>query len=173
MLVGSQNGEMLGSMKLSRKAIGLMLPIMAVFALVLMAFLFRRSFKDEDGRFSVRSGRPIKTRKLEGNHWIVSRADKDAYLKDLAGVTKQITLEPNPGKEADSVTDLAILKLADESPMYTAGFRKDDRILKVNGTPIDSMGRAVNLIHEIKASNRLTVQIRRGDQIVNYQFDFE
>jgi S1-C subfamily serine protease len=57
--------------------------------------------------------------------------------------------------------------------MYAAGFRKEDRILKVNGTPIGTMGRAVNLVHEIKACNRLTVQIQRGDQVIDYQFDFE
>lgn len=56
--------------------------------------------------------------------------------------------------------------------MYAAGFRKDDRILKVNGTQIGTMSRAVNLIHEIKASSQLTVQVQRGDKIIDYQFDF-
>jgi S1-C subfamily serine protease len=102
----------------------------------------------------------------------VSKLDKDSYLQDLAGVTKQITLKPNAGKEVDSVTDLSILKVAEGSPMYVAGFRKHDRILKVNGTPIDTMSRAVNLIHEIKACSQLTVQVQRGGQIIDYQFDF-
>jgi len=92
---------------------------------------------------------------------------------DLTRVTRQITLKPNPGKEPESVRDLSIFKLAEESPMYAAGFCKDDRILKVNGTPIGTMSRAVNLVHEIKACNRLTVQVQRGDQIIDYQFDFE
>ncbi len=99
--------------------------------------------------------------------------EKDAYLNDLARATKQTTLKPNPGKEPESVLDLTVFKLAEESPMYAAGFRKDDRILKVNGTPIGTMSRAVNLVHEIKACSQLTVQVQRGDQIIEYQFDFE
>jgi S1-C subfamily serine protease len=116
---------------------------------------------------------PGETRCIGGNQWIVSRVEREAYLKDLAGVTKQMLLKPNPGKERESVVDLTVLKVAEASPMYAAGFRKDDRILKVNGIPIGTMGRAVNLVHEIKACDRLTVQVQRGDQIIDYQFDFE
>jgi hypothetical protein len=57
--------------------------------------------------------------------------------------------------------------------MHKAGFRKDDRILMVNDAPIGTMGRAVNLVHEIQACDRLTVQVHRGDKIIDYQFVFE
>jgi predicted metalloprotease with PDZ domain len=115
----------------------------------------------------------IATHNVDGNYWVVSRLDKDAYLKDLARTTKQITLKPSLGKESDEVVDLSVMKVAEESPMYAAGFRKDDRILKVNGTPIGTMQRAVNLVHEIKACDTLTVQVQRGDQVIDYRFDFK
>lgn len=116
---------------------------------------------------------PIVTRRISANRWVVSKKDRDGYLANLVGATRQITLKPNPGKEPESVADLTVFKLAEESPMYAAGFRKDDRIMKVNGTPIRTMNRAVNLVHEIKACNRLTVQVQRDDQLIDYQFDFE
>ncbi len=103
----------------------------------------------------------------------MSHVDKETYLKNLAAVTKHITMKPNPGRDENSVTDLSIFKIAEESPMYAAGFRKGDSVLKVNGTPVSTMGRAINLVHEIRACNQLTVQVQRGDQIIDYRFDFE
>lgn len=107
------------------------------------------------------------------NHWTVPRHEKDKYLNNTAAVTKQITLKPTPGKLPDSVTDLTIISVDENSPMYEAGFRREDRILMINGAPIETMGRALNLLHEIKASSLLTIQVRRGDRIIDYQVTFE
>ncbi len=113
------------------------------------------------------------TRQVDPQTWVVSRADKEAYFSDLVRVTKDITLKPTPGKEENSVTELTIAALAEGSPMYAAGFRKDDRIMKVNGTPVVTLGRAINLVHEIKSSDRLTVQVQRGDKLIDYRVDVE
>jgi S1-C subfamily serine protease len=119
--------------------------------------------------------RPVKagTRQVNPYTWVVSRADKEAYLSDLVRVTKDITLKPTPGKEENSVAELTIAALAEGSPMYAAGFRKDDRILKVNGTPVVTLGRAINLVHEIKSSDRITVQVQRGGKLIDYRVDVE
>ena len=113
------------------------------------------------------------TRQIDATRWVVTRADKDAYLGDLARVTRHITLNPNPGADENTVTDLTIVSLSEESPMYAAGFRAKDRILKVNGTPIGTLGRAINLVHEIKGCPRLTVQVQRGEKLLDYQVEFE
>jgi len=113
------------------------------------------------------------TRQIDPTSWIVSRADQQAYLGDPVTVARHLMLKPTPGKDENSVTELTIAAIAPESPMYAAGFRQDDRILKVNGTPVDTLGRAINLIHEIRASSRITVQVQRGDRILDYRVDFE
>src|SRR5262245_39372923 len=71
---------------------------------------------------------PVKrgTRQIDPHTWVVSRADKEAYLGDLVRVTNDITLKPTPGKDENSVAELTIAALAEGSPMYAAGFRKDD-----------------------------------------------
>ncbi len=145
-----------------------LLPIAALAFLLAGILFFRSPFPRDPGKAD-----PVHTQRVEGNRWVVARPEKDAYLNDLARVTKQIMLKPVRTQENGPVTHLSISKLAESSPMYAAGFRIDDLILQVNGTPIGTMGRAVNLVHEIKACNRLTVQVQRGDQIIDYQFDFE
>ena len=113
------------------------------------------------------------TRQVSPLYWIVSRVDRDSYLNDLGKATKQIQLQPSPGQEEGSVARLTILKLDEESPMFAAGFRNGDRILKVNGTSIRTMKRAFNLLHEVKAADVLTVQVQRGEEILDYRFELE
>ena len=116
---------------------------------------------------------PINTHQVDTAHWVISRKDRDAHFRDMKKATGQVRFQPNPGKEKDSVTHLTILKLDPDSPMYVAGFRKGDLILKVNGTLIGTMGRAINLVHEIKAADQVTVEVKRGEEVVNYRFDFK
>lgn len=112
-------------------------------------------------------------RQVSEHHWIVRRIALDAYLADRERLNRQVQLRPTLGQDRQSVQQLTLALLDGKTPLFAAGFREGDQIRSVNGTPITTMGRAVNLVHEIKACNRLTVQIQRGDQIIDYQFDFE
>lgn len=153
-----------------KRLLWLAIPMVGVCLLVVVLIIQRRqSGFGPEGKGAPRA----RTRRLDGNHWIVSRLERDSYLIDLTRSTNEITLKPNAGKEPNSVASLSIFKVDEQSPMYAAGFRRDDRILKVNGTAISTMSRAVNLVHEIKACNHLTIQVQRADQIIDYQFDFE
>ncbi len=116
---------------------------------------------------------PVVTHQLAENRWVVSKQDRLAYLADPAKATRQITLQPVPGESKDSVQHLAVISIEADSPMFAAGLRKDDLILMVNDAPIGTMGRAVNLIHEIKSCETLTLKVRRGDIISDYRFEFQ
>lgn len=115
----------------------------------------------------------VVTRRIDGNRWIVARESKDRYLGDPAAVGRDIVLRPVPGQDKEAVDHLQVAFLAPGSPMYAAGFRTEDRILKVNGLRVGTLARAVNLVHEVKAARRLTVQVERDGRIVDYEFDFE
>lgn len=107
------------------------------------------------------------------NHWKISASLKEKYLEDAGRLNSELQLKPTPGTDPQEVTELRIAKVSQESPMYRAGFRQNDRILKVNGAPVTSMSRAVNLVHEIRGKTRLTVQVERDGKISDYRFDFE
>lgn len=112
------------------------------------------------------------TRQIRDRHWIVSRRARDEYLKDLSRATQGVQLLPIAGAGKDSVDYLTIHKLAPDSPMYSAGFRRDDRILRINGTVIGTLDRAMNLVHEIRRCDHLSVQVHRGGLLMDYEFDF-
>lgn len=114
----------------------------------------------------------IVTRETAARRWEVSRADRDGYFSDPARVNREIVLQPVAGKEPDSITELRIARLSSDSPVRTAGFREGDRILRIDGAPVSRLSEAVNLVHKIRAAVRLTVDVERSGQELQYQFDF-
>lgn len=145
----------------------------ACLALAAGAVLVVRGRGGEEAAARGRAAERPAVRQLGEHEWAVSRTLRSAVLSRRAEVVAQVDLLPHPGAEPDSVTHLTIARLDPESPLYAAGFRKDDEVLGVNGTPIGTMGRALNLIHEVEASPRLTVQVRRHGSLLTYQFEFD
>jgi len=125
-------------------------------------------------RLMVSPSGAVKTiaRETEPNHWRIPRSSNDNYLPDPGRVNREIRLKPTMGGTPDAVTEIRIAQIALDSPMYAAGFRQDDRILQINGAPITTLNRAINLVHEVRAASQLTVRIDRGGKIINYRFDF-
>jgi type II secretory pathway component PulC len=103
----------------------------------------------------------------------ISRASREEYLKDPARVNREIRLKPVQGNKPDSIDDLRIDFVDESSPMFAAGFRKGDRVLKVNGSPVTTLSRAVNLVHEIGKSTVLTVDVDRDGKLLAFRFEFE
>lgn len=116
----------------------------------------------------------ISTARLVGErHWIVRRAALEAYLEDLTRLNRDLYLKPTVGAESNSVTSLHIAKLSLECPVYAAGMRENDRILKVNGSAVTTLSRAINLVHEVRMCSRLTVEVERHRKIIDFTFEFE
>jgi len=111
-------------------------------------------------------------REVAKGSWVVSRKARDDYLKDPERLNRDLHLEPVLGG-TDKVTELVIAHLEPSSPIHGAGLRQGDRVLNVNGFPVETLGRAVNLIHEIRGSERLTFRVGRGNETLDYEVVFE
>jgi type II secretory pathway component PulC len=100
----------------------------------------------------------------------LSRTEKDRYLSDPKAVARDVVLQPHPASGA--VEHLRLSYMAPGSPLERGGFREGDRILKVNGTPVGSVERAVNLAAEIRAADVVTVDLLRDGRPVKLRFEF-
>lgn len=112
------------------------------------------------------------TREVAPRRWEVSCADRTVYFADPARVNRDLLLRPVAGAEPDSITALHIARLSPDSPVYSAGFREGDRIVRIDGAPVARLGEAVNLVHRIQSASRLTVDVERAGQELAYQFEF-
>lgn len=145
-------------------------PIVGVAIIAIMivvgAFLFRP--KDRPGPAA-----PATARRVSEFQWVIPRKQRDDYFADLAKAARQVTLQPVSDGSKDGISRLVVFQVEQPGPAHDAGFRKGDVVVQVNGAPIRTMSRALNLIHEVRTSDHLTVQIRRGEKLIDYRFDVE
>ena len=106
-------------------------------------------------------------------HWRVARWARDAYFYDLTRVNREIALRPVPGATPGSLAELWIERLTPECPVFTAGLRPGDRVLEVNGAPVSTMSRALNLLLEIRTSPSVSVAFEREGRVSRLRFDVE
>jgi predicted metalloprotease with PDZ domain len=148
-----------------------MVGLISILGLSILAMgWFRRNSPGEE---SHPSGVQDGPRQVSETRWVIPRRSKASYLSIPQRVNREIHLKPILGQMPDSLQSLVIEFVDDRSPFHSAGFRKNDRILKVNNEPVATLSRSINLIHEIEASARVTVQVEREGRIVEYQFDFD
>ncbi len=105
--------------------------------------------------------------------WVVTRAERDAYLGNAARLNAELLLRTEPGTEAGSVRRLVVDQVSPGGPAHIAGVQKGDVVVSVNGQPVDTLGRAVNLASEIRATSSLEVKLDRGGVPVSLRVDFK
>jgi S1-C subfamily serine protease len=107
------------------------------------------------------------------HQWRILKSARDRYLGEMERVNRDVALRPKPGADKDSVSELIIERVSPESPFSRAGLQKNDRILSVNGRPVDTMSRAIGLANELRRQTRVDLEIERGGNRILYRFDFE
>ena len=103
---------------------------------------------------------------------MVPKRFKEEYFRDPQRVNRDIRLKPELAENQQDLRSLAIDFINEDSPIYTAGFRKGDQILEVNGSPVGTLGRAMNLAGEVKRGESLRVRIRRDGVPREFRVDF-
>jgi S1-C subfamily serine protease len=107
------------------------------------------------------------------HRWRILKSVRDRYLGEMERVNRDVALRPKPGSDRDSVSELIIERVSPDSPFSRAGFQKNDRILSVNGMPVNTMSRAIGLANELRAQSRVDLEIEREGGRILYRFDFE
>lgn len=96
--------------------------------------------------------------------WRIPKAARDAVLRDLQGSEPDAEFSPGPG--------LTVERLAPDSPLTLAGLRPKDRIVSINGSPVQGGG-AKRLLEEAATARSLRMKVQREGRTLDYRFDFE
>lgn len=102
----------------------------------------------------------------------VRREDLNKYTSDLAGILNQARMVPNilPGS-GGRVDGFRFVSIQPNSVYEKLGFRMGDVIKEVNGEPINSPTKAMELYNALRTDNRIRMQVERDGRVENFSYD--
>ena len=100
------------------------------------------------------------------------RADINKYTADLGSVLQQARMVPNivPGT-GGRVEGFRFVAIQPGSIYEKLGFKPDDVIKSVNGEPVDSPARAMELYNALSKENRINLTVNRGGRDESFKYE--
>lgn len=112
---------------------------------------------------SVRAGGAGKeVMKTGDNNFSIKRADLLKYTNDLSSILMQARAVPNREPGTGNINGFRILDMQPGSIYEQLGLQRMDVIKSVDGTPVDSPAKAMELYNTLKNSPKVTLQIERN-----------
>jgi general secretion pathway protein C len=109
--------------------------------------------------------------KQEGNRFSIKKTDVVKHMENLPDLLQQARAVPNiiPGS-GGRVDGFRILDIQDDSLFKQLGLQRMDVIKEVNGEPVDSPAKAMELYQSLKDSNNITIGIERDGRMQNLDY---
>lgn len=108
--------------------------------------------------------------KVGENTFAIKRADLLKYTNDLSSILMQARAVPNREPGTGAINGFRLLDMQEGSIFGQLGLQRMDVIKSVDGTPVDSPAKAMELYQALKNSNKLSIQIERNgkSESLNY-----
>jgi general secretion pathway protein C len=102
----------------------------------------------------------------------MSRADVNKYTQNLGEVLQQARMVPNivPGS-GGKVDGFRFVAIQPGSIYEKLGFKPDDIIKGVNGEPVDSPTKAMELYNALKTESRVQLSVNRGGRDETFRYE--
>jgi general secretion pathway protein C len=116
------------------------------------------------------SGPGKDVQKVGDNNFVIKRADLLRYTNDLSSVLMQARAVPNREPGTGAINGFRILDMKPGSIFEQLGIQRMDVIKSVDGTPVDSPAKAMELYNTLKSSPKVTIQVERNgkNETMNY-----
>lgn len=102
----------------------------------------------------------------------MKRSDLNKYLTDLSGVLNQARMVPNivPGT-GGKVEGFRFVSINPGSVYEKLGFKPMDVIKAVNGDPVNSPTKAMELYNALKSEKNISMQVERDGRLENFRYN--
>ena len=84
------------------------------------------------------------------------------YTNDLSSILMQARAVPNREPGTGNINGFRILDMQQDSIFSQLGLQRMDVIKSVDGTPVDSPAKAMELYNTLKNSPKVTLQVERN-----------
>lgn len=108
------------------------------------------------------------------NEFVVKRADLDRYTTDLSSILRQARMVPNivPGG-GGTVEGFRFVSIEPGSIFEKLGFRPGDVIKSVNGEPVNSPTKAMEMYQTLRSENSLALGVERDGAGQDFRYQIE
>lgn len=108
--------------------------------------------------------------KVGENNFTLKRADLLKYTNDLSSILMQARAVPNREPGTGNINGFRLLDMQPGSIYEQLGLQRMDVIKAVNGTPVDSPAKAMELYQTLKNDPKVSIQIERNgkSEALNY-----
>ena len=107
------------------------------------------------------------------NQFTISRANLLKYTNDLSSVLMQARAVPNRDPNTGEINGFRVLDMQPGSIYEQLGLQRMDVIKGVNGEPVDSIQKAMEMYNTLKNGNQVKLQIERGGKTDNFSYDIK
>jgi general secretion pathway protein C len=107
---------------------------------------------------------------LGQNRFQIKRADVLKYTSNMADVLQQAAMAPKRNATGE-IEGFKFLSIQPGSIYTQLGFQNGDVIKGVNGEPVDSPAKAMELYNQLKTSNNIKMKVERDGRDQDFEYD--
>lgn len=107
------------------------------------------------------------------NTFAIKRSDLLKYTNDLSSVLMQARAVPNRDPNTGEINGFRVLDMQPGSIYEQLGLQRMDVIKGVNGEPVDSVQKAMEMYNTLKNGTQVKMQIERGGKSEVFTYDIK
>lgn len=107
------------------------------------------------------------------NTFAIKRSDLLKYTNDLSSVLMQARAVPNIDPNTGEINGFKVLDMQPGSIYEQLGLQRMDVIKGVNGEPVDSIQKAMEMYNTLKNGSQVKMQIDRGGKTETFTYDIK
>jgi general secretion pathway protein C len=107
------------------------------------------------------------------NNFVISRANLLKYTSDLSSVLMQARAVPNRDPATGEINGFRVLDMQPGSIYEQLGLQRMEVIKGVNGEPVDSVQKAMELYNTLKNGTQVKMQIERNGKSDTFNYDIK
>ncbi|HWU43462.1 MAG TPA: PDZ domain-containing protein, partial [Bdellovibrio sp.] len=111
--------------------------------------------------------------KTGDNNYAIKRADLLKYTNDLSSILMQARAVPNRDPSTGAINGFRVLDMQPGSIFEQLGIQRMDVIKSVDGSPVDSPQKAMELYTTFKNSAKVSLQVERNGKTETMTYNIQ
>ena len=131
--------------------------------------------KDDGVKLSVQNPIPSKSQgpQRQGNTFSLKRSDVDRYIQNLPALLQQARAVPSIEPGTGAINGFRLVEIQPGSLYENLGFQRNDLIKNVNGEPVNSPAKAMELYNSLKTDSNIAIDFERNGRMQTSNFSIE